>query len=393
MPAQSVLNTTELVDKTLSEVFTPVQIGQHLSTNRIVCSPISINLADDQGFVTDEIISFYETMGKSGAGLVTIGATSVSPEGGSTANGMKVGPAKFEPGLRRLASAVTDTGALCSLQIFHVGAQGNTAYSGQPVLGPSPYTCPDIGIEARELTILEIERIEDDFAAAIISAHRAGFDFVELHLGHGYLLHEFLAPFFNRRADEYGGSVENRMRIFHNIVAKVKLHDAMAFTRVGLRISGNDYVDGGMTIEANRPLVEFMESQGAAYWVVSAGIYETAPQKYENMKNGNYYRYAEQLKSYAESVVIAQGGVRDAAAAAIILNNGQGDLVGMAQALIADPNVLKKAFYGQAEKILPCVECGRCRYIKRKDLMFDCVRPEGYHPSHSKWKLTGRASS
>jgi len=371
---QPVLNLSELADENLRQVFSPIKIGASTSANRIVCSPISINRADGRGHVSDDIVEFYTAMGKSGAGLVTIGASAVSPEGGSTTNGMRVGPQEFEPGLRRLASSVRETGALCSLQIFHVGAQGNTAYSGQPVLGPSAYTCPDIGIEARELSIAEIERIENDFAEAILSGLRAGFDFVEIHAGHGYLLHEFLAPFFNRRTDRYGGGVENRMRIFHNIVEKVRNHDPNAFQRVGLRISGNDFVDGGMTIEANRPLVEFMEAQGAAYWVVSAGIYETAPKKYEHMKNGDYYRYAAELSAIAKGIVVAQGGVRDVVKMAEILQAKNSDMVGMAQALIADPEILKKAFFGRADEIVPCVECGRCRYIKRKDLFFDCVR-------------------
>ena len=167
--------------------------------------------------------------------------------------------------------------------------------------------------------------------------------------------------------------MENRLRIFRNIVSKISIHNKEAFRRVGIRISGNDFVEGGMSIKTNRPLVELMEKQGVAYWTVSAGIYETAQKKYEYMKNGDYYRYAAALSEFAKGVVVAQGGIRDPMTIANILEEKQSDMVGVAQALIADPTFLRKAFSGRSHTIVPCVECGRCRYIKRKDLTFDCV--------------------
>lgn len=384
----SAMQSTGLQDNSLNALFEAVPIGERISANRLVCSPISINLAQTDGRVSDDIIRFYGAMAETGVGLVTIGASAVSLEGGSTANGMHMGHARYEDGLKRLADTIRQKGVLSSAQIFHVGAQGNTHYTGQPVLGPSPYTCPDIGIEARPLEIPEIERIEDDFAAAILSGLRSGFDFVELHAAHGYLLHQFLSPFFNHRGDAYGGSDENRLRIIRQIADKVTAKQSDAFKRVGFRISGGDFTDDGMTIERNRGLVEMMENLGAAYWVVSGGIYETAPQKYEQMKSGGYFRWAAELKEFAGSPVVAQGGVRNLRQGLDILSAGQGDLVGMAQALLADPDLIKKTYYGQESKIIPCLECNRCRYIKRVDLTFDCVRPDGYHPAQDKWKLT-----
>ena len=319
--------------------------------------------------------------------MVTIGATAVSEEGSGTANGMHIGPEKLNSGLARLAEAVKKTGARASLQIFHVGAQGNTNYTNQPVVGPSPYVCPDIGIEARELKHSEIQRIEDEFSEAVLVGLECGFDFVELHIAHGYLLHNFMAPFFNKRQDDYGGAEKNRLRIIQNIVSKINARDRAAIQSVGARVSGQDFVEGGLTIGKNKKLVKTLEKHEFAYWAVSAGIYETAAQKYVHMKNGSYYHYAKQLKGFAKSPVVAQGGVWSLGQAAEIVATGQSDMVGMARALIADPDIIKKTEYGQEEKIIPCLECNRCRYIKRKDLTFDCVRPEGYHPTDSKWRL------
>ncbi len=375
-------------DHSLNMLFEPVNIGGLISANRLVCSPISINLAEQDGQVSDGIIRFYGAMAETGVGLVTIGASTVSVEGGSTANGMHIGPSKYEGGLKKLADTIRQKGVLSSVQIFHVGAQGNTHYTGHPVLGPSAYTCPDIGIEARPLEISEIERIEDDFVTAILSGLRSGFDFVEVHVAHGYLLHQFLSPFFNRRNDAYGGNDENRLRIIRQIADKLVAKQSDAFKRVGFRISGGDFTDDGMTIERNRAFVTMMEKLGAAYWVVSGGIYETAPQKYEKMKSGGYYSWSAELKTFACAPVVAQGGIRDLRQGLNIVNAGQSDLIGMAQALIADPDLIQKSYYGQERKIIPCLECSRCRYIKRADLTFDCVRPDGYHPGNKKWELT-----
>jgi 2,4-dienoyl-CoA reductase-like NADH-dependent reductase (Old Yellow Enzyme family) len=286
----------------------------------------------------------------------------------------------MEPGLRRLAREVKASGAVCSIQIFHVGAQGNTRYTGTPVLGPSPYVCPDIQIAARQLTVDEIERIEDEFVTAIISALDCGFDLVELHIAHGYLLHEFLSPFFNRRADAYGGTVENRLRILTNIFEKLAKRAPRAARVVGARISGDDFLPEGMTIERNRPVVELFETHQTAYWTVSAGIYETAPKKYVAMREGEYWRYAEELRRFAKAPVLAQGGIRSVRQGGAILRKGQADVFGMAQALIADPNLVKKTFEGRENEIAPCIECGRCRYLKRTDLTFDCLVEEGFHP-------------
>jgi len=361
-------------------VFEPVAVGGLTLRNRIVGSPVSTNMAEEDGTVTPEVLHFYTAMGRSGAGMVTIGATAVTAEGGSTANGMHIGERRHAPGLRQLAAAVKATGAAVSLQVFHVGAQGNSDYTGQPVLGPSPYVCPGIGIEARELTVAEIARIEDGFADAVIAGLGYGFDFVELHVAHGYLLHQFLSPFFNRRTDAYGGSAENRLRILRNIADKIAARDGQAFRRVGARISGHDFQDDGLTITVNRPLVELFDACGIAYWVVSAGVYETAKQKYVHMKLGDYWRYAGELKAITRAPVVAQGGIRTLRQGEAVLKAGQGDLIGMAQALIADPRLIEKTRAGEETRISLCTECRRCRYIRRRDLSFDCLLPEGYHP-------------
>jgi 2,4-dienoyl-CoA reductase-like NADH-dependent reductase (Old Yellow Enzyme family) len=344
--------------------------------NRLVASPISINFATTDGEVTQDILNFYRSLGEAGVGFVTVGATAVSAEGGSTANCMHIGSDSQNRGLSKLADEIRQSGAISSLQIFHVGAQGNTAYTGKAVVGPSPYVCRDIGIETVPLSISEIETIEDEFSEAVITGLGAGFDFVEIHVAHGYLLHQFMAPYFNKRTDKYGGNEENRFRIVRNIIDKVAMRDPSALRRLGARISGDDFLEDGLKLNDYLPLIKKFEGIKAAYWVVSAGIYDTASKKPEHMLNGDYWRYADQLKSITRLPVIAQGGVRTMAQADDIVSRGQGDLVGMAQALIADRNIIHKTRNQEMNAILPCTECRRCRYLGRKHLVFSCMQQD-----------------
>lgn len=371
---------TDNADIDIAPAMAPLEIAGHRLRNRIVASPMSTNMANRDGSITDDLIDFYAGMGRGGCGMVTIGGTSVSGAGSCSANGTHIGAASLEPGLRRLAEEVKRTGAVCSIQLFHVGAQGNSRYTGTPVYGPSPYVCPDIQIEAQELTADQISVIEDEFVTGIISALACGFDLVELHLAHGYLLHEFLSPFFNRRKDRYGGCEANRLRILANILEKLAQREPGAAKFLGARISGDDFQVDGLTIERNRSVVALLESHGAAYWSVSAGVYETAPFKYDAMREGRYWAYAEDLRAMAGAPVIAQGGVNSVRLAADIIRKGQADMVGIARALIADPNLVRKTLDGNEQAIAPCIDCDRCKYLKRTDLTFDCLVEEGYHP-------------
>ena len=181
--------------------------------NRILSSPRNINSADLEGNVSDKTINYFENMAKNNLGIVTIGGTAVNPQGRNTVNEMWVGKESHLTGLTKLSTAIKKHGAKATLQLSHVGPQGNTIYNDQEVVGSSEYTVPDIKIKARSLEIHEIEKIEDDFANAAIFGWKAGFDFIELHLAHGYLIHSFLSEYLNKRDDKYGGSEENRFRI------------------------------------------------------------------------------------------------------------------------------------------------------------------------------------
>jgi NADPH2 dehydrogenase len=361
-----------------------IKIGNELIRNRTVSSPVSINMATEKGEVTENIISYFSNLSKNSLGMVTVGATSVSDEGGDTKNGMHIGKDYHLSGLKKLCQEIHLFGASSIIQLFHVGAQGNTHFSGQKVVGPSEYVVPDIGIKAEVLTIDEIKRIEDDFVRGIYQAHEAGFKFIELHLAHGYLIHQFLSPHTNKRSDEYGGSEENRFRILKNILNKIK--DNEIKKKLAARVTADDFTKNGLNIKKISNLIKYLDENKFCYYTVTAGIYETAKQKYISMKRGSYWDYSRELKRTTNTPVIAQGNITSIDEGEKIIKNGQGDLFAMCQALISDPELVKKTFEDKSNEVFNCLahikvgSCHRCRYLKQKSLTFDCVTPSAWRP-------------
>lgn len=376
-------------NKEIIYTFKKFKLGNVILRNRIISSPISINMANKFGFVSKNIINFFSNLGNSGVGIVTIGAASISQQGSDTKNGMVVGPNKFQKGLKLLSRSVKKTGSRVSLQVYHVGSQGNPKHNGQEIVGPSTYFFPVIGIKTRALKLDEIYKIEKQFISALVSGYKCGFDFVELHLAHGYLLHEFLSNFFNKRKDIYGGSFHNRLRIVLNIIQGAYEKCPKLQGRLGFRISANDYLQGGFNIRTAKNLIKILDLYKPAYYVVTAGQYETANKKYIDMKKGNYWKYAKMLKKFTKTPIIAQGGITNLYSGDNLIKEKYCDLFGMAQSLIADPKLIDKTLKKKEKKIIPCMahikvgSCHRCRYLKQKDLTFSCITPTSWTPPES----------
>ena len=360
------------------------KIGECILKNRTVSSPVSINMANSDGTVTKNVISYFSNLAKNDLAMVTVGNVSISDEGGDTRNGMHSGKKIHFKGLKNLCESIKKYNAAVTLQLTHVGAQGNTKFSNQRVVGPSKYIVPDIGIESEVLTIEEIKKIEDDFVNSIYQAEEAGCDFIELHLAHGYLLHEFLSEHTNKRKDDYGGSEENRYRILKNIINKINSQKIKK--KLAARVSGNDFIEKGLNIKKIKNLISYLDDNNFAYYTVTAGIYETAKQKYIHMKKGTYWEYSYELKKITNTPVIAQGNIMSISEGEDILIKKKGDMFAMCQALIADPEIVKKAFNRRSKEVFNCLahikigSCHRCRYLKQKNLTFDCVTPVSWRP-------------
>jgi 2,4-dienoyl-CoA reductase-like NADH-dependent reductase (Old Yellow Enzyme family) len=364
--------------------FKPIIVGNTLIKNRIVSSALSINLANNDGSISENIIDFFNLISNNNIGLVVVGGASISECGKVTKNEIHINGEKSIKGLEKLSQTIKKNGSKSCLQICHVGAQGNPKLSGKRIVGPSKYVSPDIGIECDVLKIEEIYEIEKQFEEAIIIANKAGFDFFEIHMAHGYLLHEFISEHTNKRKDKYGGNETNRLRIIRNIFDRIsKFIDTR---KIGVRISGDDYVKNGLNIKKLKNLIKLIDSYNIAYYSVTAGLYETAKQKYINMKNGNYWDYSQEIKKMTSNIVIVQGGIPDVRTGNNLLEQKKGDMFGMAQALIADPEIVTKTLKNDEKKIYQCLahikigSCHRCRYLKQKKNDFACVTPVSWQP-------------
>jgi 2,4-dienoyl-CoA reductase-like NADH-dependent reductase (Old Yellow Enzyme family) len=370
----------------LKFLFKSKKIGKVFFKNKIISSPISINMAKD-GLVTKNIIDFFSNLAKSGVGMVTVGATAISKQGNDTLKGMMSGKKIYFNGLKLLSNSIKKNGSVSSIQLYHVGSQGNPIHSNHETVGPSEYHFKKIGVRSRALKIEEIIRIEKEFSDAIIQCYKSNFDFIELHLAHGYLLHEFLSGYFNKRRDNYGITFKNRFKIIKNILEQVYQLEPRLKGRIGFRLSANDYVKTGFNLRTVKQLVKNLDKFNPAYYVITAGLYETAKNKYQDMKLGKYWEYAKEIKKITKTNIIAQGGLTNLYLAEDLIKNNCADFVGFAQSLIADPNLIKKTIRGEEEKIIPCIahlkvgSCHRCRYLKQKDNTFSCITPTSWKPS------------
>ena len=157
--------------------------------------------------------------------------------------------------------------------------------------------------------------------------------------------------------------------------------------KIGFRLSANDYVKDGLNIDELKKIVKLLDKYQPAYFVITAGLYETAKFKYLDMKKGKYWNYAKKIRKITKTPIIAQGGITDLYTANNLIKNNFSELVGMAQSLIADPNLIKKTFSGNKKKIIPCLahikvgSCHRCRYLKQKNQTFSCITPTSWKPN------------
>ena len=241
------------------------------------------------------------------------------------------------------------------VQLMHGGRQ---SYHDQKV-APSPIPALAVvkGVP-KALTVAEIGELVAAFGDAARRCRDAGFDFVEVHAAHGYLINQFLAPNSNHRQDQYGGSFENRIRFFLELLADIKAKAGSDFP-VGLRINGEDYVDGGWTLAEALRLAPILEANGADYLHVSAGVYGskqlTIPSMY--VPHGCFIHLAEAVKQVVDIPVVTVGRIKSPEMADRILKDGRADIVAMGRSLIADPMLPKKALAGELNAIRPCVGC------------------------------------
>ena len=340
----------------LKNLFEPITIGRLEVKNRLVMPPMGVNFGvDEEGNVTEQLWEYLAARARGGAGMIVVGGGAVNPEGLDLPRLPHLWDDKFTPALARMTGAVHEYQTAFGMQLLHGGRQ---AYHDDKV-APSPL--PSLGVVSgvpRELTVAEIGEIVEDFGDAARRCREAGFDFVEVHGAHGYLVTQFLAPNSNRRQDEYGGPFDNRIRFLREVLENIRQKTGPDFI-VGVRINGHDYIEGGWTIDDTRRIGPILEKNGADYLHVSAGVYGSFPVTIPSMyaPPGCFVHLAEEVKKVVSIPVIAAGRIKDPELADLIIGDGRADMVSMGRAHLADPELADKAKSGRTADIRPCIGC------------------------------------
>jgi NADH:flavin oxidoreductases, Old Yellow Enzyme family len=298
--------------------------------------------AEGEGKVSQDILDYYEDKSKGGhIALIIIEHSFVSVEGKAHNNQLSIADDSVIEGLKKLSDIIHKNGSKAVMQINHAGSATTRDVTGCDPVGPSAVAhLRNTDVIPRELTITEIQRIIDSFADAAARVKKAGFDGVEIHSAHGYLLSQFFSPISNKRTDEYGGDVLNRIRIHLRVIEAVRKAVGEDFT-VMLRLGASDYMEGGTTIEDSVIAAREFEKAGIAALDISGGFCGfTRPDADEQ---GYFWPLTKAIKEQVSIPVILTGGITDSGAAEQLLADGKTDLIGVGRAILKDSDWAKRA--------------------------------------------------
>ncbi|MCR5716769.1 MAG: NAD(P)/FAD-dependent oxidoreductase [Lachnospiraceae bacterium] len=339
------------------------RIGSLNLKNRVVMPAMGVSLAQQNGEANEHIIRYYEERAKGGVGLIITEICRVEPVYG-TAIPNQLGAYEMGqiPHLERLAERVHKYGTKIFLQLQHPGRENKSSMiGGRQIVAPSPVMCKVTQEMPRELTTDEVQDLVKAFIRGAVFAKIAGFDGVELHAAHGYLLNEFLSPYTNKRTDRYGGSFENRIRIMEEMITGIRFMCGPKFV-ISVRISADEFVEGGLKLEDGVKIARTLESFGIDVINVSSGIYETSTTIVEPASFAQGWRrhLGTAVKKAVSIPVIAANNIKDPDVAEELLETGVCDFVALGRANLADPNWVKKTLSGRADEINKCIGCLYC---------------------------------
>lgn len=335
----------------------PISFAGLTVKNRVVMPPMGMGYCHEDGSVSERVINYYKQRAESGVGMIVVENCIVDPDVLGVGPELNLYDDKFVSGLAQVADTIKSFGSVAGLQLNHMGRQTTL---GKPV-APSPLPIGHKGPIPRVLTPPDIEFIVEEFVRAAERTQRAGFDFVELHGAHGYLICEFLSPYSNKREDEYGGDADRRMKFALDLVRGIRRRCGAKFP-IQFRLSGSEYVDGGLTTEGTAIISQKLVEAGVSSISVSGGNWQTlqyimAPMF---MPPGLLAGDAARIKRAVQVPVIAVGRIHTPDLAEKILQENKADMVAVGRGLIADPDWVKKIQENHADDIRPCISCNSC---------------------------------
>lgn len=337
------------------------RIGGLRLRNRAVMPAMGTGYGSASGEVTDRLIAYLERRAAGGAGLIITEVCAVHPAGKGFSSELGIYDDVFMPGLEALASAVKSRGAAVAAQLHHAGRETFEAVIGEQPVAPSPLPSRALGQVPRELTVSEIEELVLCFASSARRAREAGFDAVEIHGAHGYLINQFISPYSNRREDRYGGDAEGRMRFAREVVREVRREVGTGFPLI-FRFSASELLKGGYDLDYILPHLPSLVEEGLDALHVSCGVYDspgnpTCP-GFHHPEGINVERAAAVKRSVSVPVIVV-GKLHDPRRAQEVLAVGKADLVAFGRQHLADPSFLTKAAEGRHEDIRFCLSCNQ----------------------------------
>jgi len=359
-----------------TKLFEKGKIGKLELKNRIVMPAMGTGFASSTGEASDEIIRYYADRAKGGCGLIITEICRIDEETGiGTSNQLCATDSKHIPRLVRLAEAVHAHDTKIFLQLHHPGNETmSRLLHGKQIVAPSPVMCKIVGEMPRELTTEEVTAMAQKFVKGAFIAKTAGFDGVEVHAAHGYLVNQFLSPHTNKRTDKYGGDFFNRMRFLTEIIIGIRFACGADYP-ISVRIDGSEFIEDGLDEKDCIHIARYVESLGVACLNVSCGTYESGATIIEPscFAEGWKKHLAKNIKANVKIPVIAVNTIKHPAFAEALLEEGVSDFVGIARGLLADAEWANKAKCGEDVLIRKCIGCMNCFLVANQGRPIECT--------------------
>lgn len=341
-----------------AQLLSPIKIGSMEVKNRFVVPAMGTNYANPDGTISEQFIKYHAARAKGGYGLITTEIMAIDPLGRGIPNQPGIYDDKFIPGLKKLTDEIHRYHGKIVVQLHHAGRQTMSAIIGKQPVAPSPISCPLEKEIPRELSTAEVYDLIEKFGEGARRAKEAGFDGVEVHGAHGYLVAQFMSAYSNKRIDEFGGSLTARMKFPVEIVKSIRRKTGNDYPII-FRISGEEKIQGGRTVEESAVAAKIMEEAGVNAVSVSVGVYGSMPWIVppSALPPGLNLDAAARIKQSLSIPVMVAGRINEPVLAEEAIRTGKTDMVALGRESLADPDLPNKVAAGALEEISPCIAC------------------------------------
>lgn len=352
-------------------LFRPIRVKNIEIKNRLVRSATGEGMCTGAGDVTPALVEYNRKVAGGGIGLFITGHTFIEARGKASEGMMGAWRDEQVPGLRELANAIRKAGAVSAIQLNHAGRQTSASITGVTPVAPSAVTDRSSGVTPRELSEKEILELIEYYVRSAVRSREAGFDMVQLHCAHGYLMSQFISPYTNRRTDRWGGSLQNRSRFVIEVLRKCRSELGNDYP-ILIKLNCRDFIDGGLEFEDTLQFARMLEENTIDAIEVSGAIAESV--RFVLRKNitspedeGYFLEYSKELKKALKLPVICTGGFRSKKVMEDALEKGRADMIGLCRPLIRQPDLPDLLRNDVTEKA-DCISCNKCHRSKEEGL-------------------------